>query len=126
LTARSFFVGWWAGDTNKIARKDPRFLQHGLHPPDFEEREMIEQVKEQYGHKITAEQLAWIRWKTESAGAGQPCWTRTSRGRRCSIRPDGLLVLPDARDHGGHEEAGREHPVQSDYRYRSMVISSIS
>ena len=71
LTARSFFVGWWAGDTNKIPRKDPRFLQHGLHPPEFEEREMIDQVKELYGHKVTAEQLAWIRWKTESAGAEQ-------------------------------------------------------
>lgn len=71
LTARSFFVGWWAGDTNKIPRKDPRFLQHGLHPPDFDEKEMIDQVKELYGHKVTSEQLAWIRWKTESAGAEQ-------------------------------------------------------
>lgn len=69
LTARSFFVGWWAGDTNIISKKDPRFLQHGLHPPDFDEKEMIEEVRQEYGHKITAEQLAWIRWKTESAGA---------------------------------------------------------
>jgi len=71
LTARSFFVGWWAGDTNKIPRKDPRFLQHGLHPPEFEEKELIDAVKSMYGHKIAAEQLAWIRWKTESAGAEQ-------------------------------------------------------
>jgi len=71
LTARSFFIGWWAGDTNIIARKDPRFLQHGLHPPEFEEQELIDFVAREYGHKITAEQLAWIRWKTETAGAEQ-------------------------------------------------------
>jgi hypothetical protein len=69
LTARSFFVGWWAGDTNIISRKDPRFLQHGLHPPDSEEQEIIDYVRQHYQHKITPEQLAWIRWKTESAGA---------------------------------------------------------
>jgi hypothetical protein len=69
LSARAFFVGWWAGDTNVIPRKDPRFLQHGLHPPDSEEQEIIDYVRQNYHHKITAEQLAWIRWKTESAGA---------------------------------------------------------
>jgi hypothetical protein len=69
LTARSFFVGWWAGDTNMIPKKDPRFLQHGLHPPDFDEKELIDTVHRDYGHRITMEQLAWIRWKTESAGA---------------------------------------------------------
>lgn len=71
LTARSFFIGWWSGDTNMIQRKDPRFLQHGLHPPDFEEQELIDIVARDYGHRVTTEQLAWIRWKTENAGAEQ-------------------------------------------------------
>ena len=71
LTQRSFFVGWWAGDTNRIERKDARFSVYGVLPPQFEEREMIAKVARDYGHKITAEQLAWLRWKGDQAGAEQ-------------------------------------------------------
>ncbi len=68
---RSFFIGWWAGDTNRIERKDPRFTQFGLMAPNSEEKELMVAVAKQYGHKITAEQLAWIRWKEQGAGAEQ-------------------------------------------------------
>ena len=71
LTERSFFIGWWSGDNNRIARKDPRFNQFGLHPPTREEKEKIELVRAQYGWKITPEQLAWHRWKRTDAGAEQ-------------------------------------------------------
>jgi hypothetical protein len=71
LTERSFFIGWWAGDTNRIARSDPRFLQFGKLPPDVKERATIQQVQERYNHKITQEQLAWLRWKQSKAGAEQ-------------------------------------------------------
>lgn len=71
LTTRSFFIGWWAGDTNRIERKDPRFSQFGIHAPNPEEKEKIERVRSMYGYKITPEQLAWIRWKNTDAGAEQ-------------------------------------------------------
>jgi hypothetical protein len=71
LTTKSFFIGWWAGDTNRIERKDPRFNQFGLYPPNPEEKHKIESVRAQYGWKITPEQLAWYRWKRTDAGAEQ-------------------------------------------------------
>jgi hypothetical protein len=71
LTTKSFFIGWWAGDTNRIERKDPRFNQHGLHAPSPEEKMKIERVKVMYGWKVTPEQLAWIRWREVDAGRQQ-------------------------------------------------------
>jgi hypothetical protein len=71
LMQRSFFIGWWAGDVNAIKRSDPRFLQFGGYPPAGEERELCDQVLHLYNHKITPEQLAWIRWKTVNAGEEQ-------------------------------------------------------
>ena len=71
LSQRSFFIGWWAGDNNTIPRKDPRFAQWGLMPATYEEKEKISEVARLYGHKITPEQLAWIRWKENAAGAEQ-------------------------------------------------------
>ena len=71
LTERSFFIGWWSGDKNRIERKDARFNQFGLHPPLREEKEKIDLVRAQYGWKITPEQLAWHRWKRTDAGAEQ-------------------------------------------------------
>ena len=68
---RSVFIGWWAGDTNKLARSDPRFLQYGREKPDNEEREKIRAVAKQYQHTVTQEQLAWIRWKEHAAGSEQ-------------------------------------------------------
>lgn len=62
-TKRAMFVGWWASDVNRIARKDPRFLQYGGYTASGEEREKIAAVAHLYGEKITPEQLAWIRWR---------------------------------------------------------------
>ena len=70
-TSKSFFIGWWAGDTNRIEKRDPRFLMYGVQPPDQEEKEKIERVWQMYRWKITPEQLAWIRWKSTDAGAEQ-------------------------------------------------------
>ncbi len=71
LTTRSFFIGWWACDDNRIEKKDPRYSQYGLHAPTAEERMKIDRVRQMYGWKITSEQLAWIRWKQVDAGAEQ-------------------------------------------------------
>ena len=71
LTERSFFIGWWAAETNRIERKDPRFSVYGYQHVTHEEREKIEAVHRLYGYKITAEQLCWVRWKEDNAGAEQ-------------------------------------------------------
>ena len=67
-TKRALFVGWWSGDKNQIPRSDPRFLQYGASGASGEEREKIGQVAYLYGHKITPEQLAWIRWRNDNVG----------------------------------------------------------
>ncbi len=71
ITQRSFFIGWWSGDTNRIERKDPRFSQFGNYQPTPEERSKIEQVRVLYDWRVTQEQLAWHRWKQIQAGSEQ-------------------------------------------------------
>ena len=62
LTERSFFIGWWSGDNNRIARGDPRFASFGLAPATGPETKMLREVERLYQHRISAEQLAWYRW----------------------------------------------------------------
>ena len=69
-TERSGFSGWWSVDNNRIARSNPLYLKFNYDPVP-EEREKIRAVKEQYGWTITKEQLAWMRWKEDNAGAEQ-------------------------------------------------------
>lgn len=69
-TQRPFFIGWWASDVNFIDRRDKRFAQYGQEKPAGEERDRVRLVREQYGHVITPEQLAWIRWKESSDSQG--------------------------------------------------------
>jgi hypothetical protein len=71
LTERSFFIGWWAGDNNRIPRGDPRFASYGLAPPTGAEAKMLKDVEKLYQHRVTVEQLAWFRWKQSKAGAEQ-------------------------------------------------------
>jgi len=68
-TERSFFIGWWASDVNKIWRTDSRWDRHGGYQASGEERDLVRLVARQYEHVITPEQLCWIRWKEEDAGA---------------------------------------------------------
>lgn len=71
LTERSFFIGWWSNDLNRIARSDPRFAKFGRFPASGDERELIHNVHVLYDYKVDAEQLAWIRWKQSNAGQEQ-------------------------------------------------------
>lgn len=71
LTERSFFIGWWAGDTNRIERSDPLFSKYGTYQMTAEERQKCRAVLQLYDHKVTPEQLAWIRWREHNAGAEQ-------------------------------------------------------
>lgn len=63
FTKKCIFVGWWAKELNSIAKTDPLFSMFGLTEPDDRERVLIKAVKERYDWEITAEQLAWIRWR---------------------------------------------------------------
>jgi len=66
---RSFFIGWWAAEPNRISRHDPRFANFSAGKPSGEEREKVVQVAHQYGVRIDEEQLAWIRWKEKNSGS---------------------------------------------------------
>lgn len=68
-TKRAFFIGWWASDMNRIERNDPRFARFGGYPATGDERDLCLMVAHHYSHKITPEQLAWIRWKPTNTSA---------------------------------------------------------
>lgn len=59
-TKKAFFIGWWSKEINSISKKDPRFQMYG-HPPNAEEREKIELIRQRHGIVISQEQLAWRR-----------------------------------------------------------------
>lgn len=59
---KPIFIGWWSSPMNSIERSDPRYEQYSF-APNAEERELINAVAELYAHRVTREQLAWIRWK---------------------------------------------------------------
>ena len=62
-TCVTTFVGWWSKELNIISKNDPRYKEHN-YDPTSEEQELIDSVKELYGHKVTREQLAWYRWRS--------------------------------------------------------------
>jgi hypothetical protein len=60
---KCIFLGWWSKPSQAIARDELDFQTYGLTPPSTIELEKIKAVREQYGHEITPEQLAWVRRK---------------------------------------------------------------
>lgn len=60
---KCLFLGWWSKPSQRIDRTSPDFELYGLNPPSPEESEKIKAVREQYGHEVTQEQLAWVRRK---------------------------------------------------------------
>ena len=62
---KGIFIGWWAHPGHVIARTDRRFPMYGEKPPTDIEQVMIEKVWQQYGHKITTEELAWYRYRAD-------------------------------------------------------------
>ena len=83
LTQRSFFIGWWASDINRIEKTDSKYHMFGREAPNKAEREKIAAVKALYNWDISREQLCWIRWKEVDAGREQDLlqqnqpWTET-------------------------------------------------
>lgn len=60
---RRIFIGWWGKNSNVISKKDPRYKVYGVADPDPKESELISKVHNDYGYKVTREQLAWYRYK---------------------------------------------------------------
>lgn len=60
---RRLFIGFWGNDFNKISKEDPRYRVYGKEEPDPLEKELIDKVENDYGYKITREQLAWYRYR---------------------------------------------------------------
>lgn len=58
---KCLFLGWWSKPSQKILKSHPDFKRYGIQPPTAREQQKIVQVREEYGHQITPEQLAWIR-----------------------------------------------------------------
>jgi hypothetical protein len=62
LNQRTVFIGWWAKNDQIIARSnEAKWERYGADAPTPRELARMAEVKERYGHEITAEQLAWYR-----------------------------------------------------------------
>jgi hypothetical protein len=60
---KCLFLGWFTKPSQSIPKDHLDFQLYGLAPPSPEEETRIKAVRDQYGHVITPEQLAWIRKK---------------------------------------------------------------
>jgi hypothetical protein len=65
-TQKRFFIGWWAKDDYSIDRGDSRFEKYMASDFTDSEQEKIAEVEKLYGHKVTAEQIAWYRWYSQT------------------------------------------------------------
>lgn len=65
LNQKGIFIGWWAHPDHQILKSDRKFERYGLKEPTAEERATIENVRTEYNHEITIEQLAWHRFKID-------------------------------------------------------------
>jgi hypothetical protein len=62
---KCIFLGWWSKNSQQIASDDPDFEIYGVYPPSVKEAAKIEAVWQQYGVRITDQQLAWVRRKMD-------------------------------------------------------------
>jgi len=70
-TQKAFFIGWWANETYRIERRDPRFDKFMQDDATLEEKDKAAIVQEKYGWTVTAEQLCWYRWQTATRSVGE-------------------------------------------------------
>lgn len=70
-TQKAFFIGWWANETYRIARTDPRFAKYMQDDATPDEKEKASIVYERYQWQIMPEQLAWYRWQAATRAVGE-------------------------------------------------------
>lgn len=67
---KAIFIGWWRDERNELGENHPLYLKYmpaGTKTPlTPEEREKVNNVKREYGFKITAGQMAWYRFHLET------------------------------------------------------------
>lgn len=64
-TQKAFFIGWWSKEDYSIDEHSPLFKKYWDGELDYEEQERVNKVWEKYGVRITPQQMAWYRWKSE-------------------------------------------------------------
>lgn len=64
---RRMFVGWWGNPFNVVKKNSPAYKVYGVAEPDPKEQELIDKVKNDYGFRVTQEQLAWYRQEHRSS-----------------------------------------------------------
>ena len=65
ITKRPIFVTWWRKRSYSYGKGTPLFGKYGWTEFSPDEREANEQVRKLYGHKITLEQWAWYRHRSD-------------------------------------------------------------
>lgn len=65
------FIGFWSKESQAISQNDPDFARYGIDPPTAQEEARMKAVHEQYGFKISVEQLAWIRRKVNPTAVAE-------------------------------------------------------
>ena len=55
------FIGWWSHPGQIVPKGTPAYVKYTMFPLSDDEKRKIKEVRDRYGHEITAEQLAWIR-----------------------------------------------------------------
>jgi hypothetical protein len=67
---KAIFVGWWRDERNEFSKEHPLFLKYmpegAASTLKAEEREMVIDVRKQFGVQLTAGQLAWWRHHLET------------------------------------------------------------
>lgn len=64
---RRTFIGWWGNPFNTMKKTQPAYAVYGAADPDPIEQELIDKVKDEYGFKVSREQLAWYRQEHKSS-----------------------------------------------------------
>lgn len=63
------FIGFWGNPFNGIKKGSPAYRVFGVAPPDPEEQELIDKVYNDYGFRVSQEQLAWYRQEHRSSSS---------------------------------------------------------
>ncbi len=66
-TRHAFFLGWWLKEDYAYARGSPVFERYWDGQLTETEQERCQKVKDQHGHIITPEQIAWYRLQEKKA-----------------------------------------------------------
>ena len=82
VAKRAIFVTWWRKRTYSYAKGTPLFRRYGWPDLAKDEREAVDEVARLYGHRITIEQWAWYRHRSDPRALGE---TEMAEGDRREV-----------------------------------------